>query len=107
MPRPGHDLMQRVLTDIGGGAQAMCELEFLKFCRRHGFPEPTLQVRVDRQGRRRYLDAEFRRPGRQPVRVEIDGGVHLTLTQRWLDTRNDNDAAIDGDLVLRFPSVAI
>lgn len=39
--------------------------------------------------------------------MEVDGGVHLTLAQRWLDTRNDNDAVLSGATVLRFPSVAV
>jgi very-short-patch-repair endonuclease len=49
----------------------------------------------------------FRRPDGRLVRVEIDGGVHLTLTARWRDTAKDNDAALAGVVVLRFPSVAI
>jgi very-short-patch-repair endonuclease len=39
--------------------------------------------------------------------VEIDGGVHLSLTERWKDTAKDNELAIEGRSVLRFPSVAI
>jgi hypothetical protein len=100
-------LLRLVLADVDGGAEAVSELEFLAFCRRHGFPQPLLQVRLDRRGRRRYLDAEFRQPGCRPVRVEVDGGVHLTLTQRWNDTRHDNEASIHNDMQLRFPSVAI
>jgi hypothetical protein len=64
-------------------------------------------VRLDSGGRRRYLDATFRLPGGRVVRVEIDGGVHLSLTTRWLDTLKDNDATLAGQLVLRFPSVAL
>jgi very-short-patch-repair endonuclease len=47
------------------------------------------------------------RAGDRVVRVEVDGGVHLSLTQRWRDTAKDNDAALDGRVILRFPSVAI
>ena len=100
-------MLRRVLVDVGGGAQALSELDFLAFCRRNGFPRPRLQIRVDAGGRRRYLDAEFSGPDGKAVRVEVDGGVHLTLAQRWLDTRNDNDAVLSGATVLRFPSVAI
>jgi hypothetical protein len=101
-------LLARALDDVAGGVEAVSELSFLRFCRKHGLPEPELQVRLDSRGRRRYLDATFRRrPDGRAVRIEIDGGVHLTLTQRWRDTRNDNDAVIDGEIVLRFPSVAI
>lgn len=93
--------------DLVGGAQALSEVAFLAFCRRHGLPRPDLQVRLDGAGRRRYLDATFRSTGGRTVRVEVDGGVHLTLTTRWLDTIKDNDATLAGHLVLRFPSVAI
>jgi hypothetical protein len=100
-------MLRKVLQDVAGGAHALSELDFLAFCRRHGFPRLRLQVRSDAGGRRRYLDAEFRRADGRVVRVEIDGGVHLTLTQRWLDTRHDNEAILDGQVVLRFPSVAV
>jgi hypothetical protein len=93
--------------DLAGGAQALSEVEFLAFCRRHRLPRPELQVRLDAAGRRRYLDATFRRSDGRVIRVEVDGGVHLTLTTRWLDTLKDNDAALSGQLVLRFPSVAL
>jgi hypothetical protein len=97
----------RLLADLEGGAQALSEVDFLAFCRRHGFPKPTLQARLDSGGRRRYLDAKFRRSDGSVFHVEVDGGVHLTLATRWKDTRKDNDAALDRQLVLRFPSVAI
>jgi hypothetical protein len=96
-----------LLADLVGGAEALSEVEFLRWCRRHGFPVPHLQVRVDSLGRRRYLDAVFRRADGSLVYVEVDGGVHLSLTTRWLDTSKDNDAALAGQLSLRFPSVAI
>jgi hypothetical protein len=96
-----------LLQDLEGGAEALSEVEFLAFCRRHGLPRPRLQYRLDSAGRRRYLDAVFVGPGGVLIRVEIDGGIHLTLTARWRDTAKDNDAALDGATVLRFPSVAI
>ena len=99
--------LRLLLFDLEGGAQALSEVEFLAFCRRHGFPTPRLQVRMDNAGRRRYLDAEFRRSDGTVFHVEVDGGVHLNLTTRWKDTRKDNDALLAGCLVLRFPSVAI
>jgi hypothetical protein len=100
-------LMGSLLHDLSGGAEALSEVEFLSFCRRHRLPRPELQHREDAGGRRRYLDARFRRPDGRLVLVEIDGGVHLTLTTRWNDTRKDNWSSLAGRLVLRFPSVAI
>jgi hypothetical protein len=102
-----HRLMHLFLNDIDGGAQALSELEFLRFCRRHGFPRPTLQVRRDSAGRRRYLDARLEGRRGRIVLVEVDGGVHLTLTARWKDTAKDNDDVLDRRPVLRFPSVAL
>jgi hypothetical protein len=43
------------LIDLEGGAEALSEVEFLRWCRRHGFPRPQTKVRVDSAGRRRYL----------------------------------------------------
>jgi hypothetical protein len=107
----GHVKYRRVLlallSDLYGGAEALSEVSFLRWCRRHGFPRPVLQVRLDNAGRRRYVDAVFRGLHGRRVLVEVDGGVHLTLATRWQDTSKDNDAVIAGELTLRFPSVAI
>ena len=96
-----------LLNDLEGGAQALSEVEFLRFCRRHGFPRPRCQARFDSQGRRRYLDAEFRRRSGSPLRVEVDGGIHLKLEVRAKDTIKDNDVHIAGELVLRYASISI
>lgn len=100
-------VLRPFLADLVGGAQALSEVGFLRFCRRHGFPRPRMNARLDAQGRRRYLDAEFRRPDGTILRVEIDGGIHLTLTQRLVDTRHDNDDVIDRRQTLRFLSIQI
>ena len=68
-------LLRTVLADIAGGAQALSEVDFGDFCRRHGLPAPVRQVvRLDAQGRRRYVDAELSLHGHR-VLVEIDGAV--------------------------------
>jgi hypothetical protein len=100
-------LLLPFLGDLAGGAEALSEVEFLRWCRRHRFPKPAMNVRLDSAGRRRYLDAQFVRPDGSVVDVEIDGGVHLTLATRWLDTAKDNDAMLAGRTSLRFPSVAL
>jgi len=66
-------MLVALCRDLVGGAQALSEVEFLAFCRRHGLPRPELQVRLDTAGRRRYLDAMFRLTSGRVVRVEIDG----------------------------------
>lgn len=99
-------LLLAFLADLDGGAEALSEVAFLRWCRRHALPTPQLQVRYDANGRRRYLDAVFDTPAGRVI-VEIDGGIHLTLSARWTDTAKDNDATLAGQRTLRFPSVAI
>lgn len=94
-------------SDLCGGAEALSEVEFLRYCRRHGLPRPECQRRMDSAGRWRYLDATFRRKDGTLLRVEIDGGIHLSLTVRSRDTIKDNDANLSGKLVLRYASAAI
>ena len=100
-------LLLLLCNDLEGGAQALSEVEFLAFCRRHGFPRPTLQVRVDSGGRRRYLDATFRRRDGSTFGVEIDGGIHLQLKVKARDDLKDNYAKLARRLVLRYASVLI
>lgn len=100
-------LLLLLVNDVEGGAQALSEVEFLAFCRRHGFPRPRLQVRYDGTGRRRYLDATFQRVDGTTFGVEIDGSVHLQLKVRARDDLKDNYAKLDRRLVLRFASVLI
>jgi hypothetical protein len=100
-------LLLSVLADVEGGAQAVSELDFLRFCRRIGLPRPQLQIRRDRSGRRRYLDATFRSRDGRLVAVEIDGAAHLVVTTYWSDMIRQNDLVIGGDNVLRYPSAYI
>ena len=93
--------------DLCGGAEALSEVEFLRFCRRHQLPRPVCQRRMDSAGRWRYLDATFTRRDGTLLRVEIDGGVHLSLAVRSRDTLKDNEAGLSGRLVLRYASAAI
>jgi hypothetical protein len=101
-------LLACALVDIDGGAQAMSEIDFLRFCRRHGLPTPTLQaVRRDHRGRRRYLDATFVRADGRLIRVEIDGALHLVVRTYWDDMSRGNELVIGRETVLRFPSYVI
>lgn len=95
--------------DIAQGAQALSEIDFVRLCRRHGIPAPEQQyVRPDRNGRRRYLDAVWRRADGRLVVVEIDGALHLVARRWWDDQLRQNDVTIDTDgLVLRYPSVVV
>jgi hypothetical protein len=67
-----------VLDDVEFGAHAESELEFLRFCRRNGIPEPDeMQVKVRANGTK-YLDARYRK---QRVSVEVDGAHHMWVEQ--------------------------
>jgi hypothetical protein len=105
--RHRHSLI-RALDDIEMGAQALSEIDFARLCRRGGLPEPVRQrVRPDRLGRRRYLDAEWQLPDGRRLVVEVDGAVHLAA-QHWFDDQlRQNEIALDGALVLRYPSVVV
>ncbi|MDT4915660.1 MAG: hypothetical protein QOH89_360 [Pseudonocardiales bacterium] len=98
----------RAIEDIAQGAQALSEIDFVQLCRRYQLPVPTLQaVRVEPTGRRRYLDAEWRRSDGRVIAVEVDGALHLSA-QRWYDDQlRQNEAVLGGTMVLRFPSVVV
>lgn len=101
-------VLAAALVDIAGGAHAVSELDFLRFCRRHGLPRPVLQrVRVDSSGRRRYLDATLRRADGRLIHVEVDGALHLVAQTYWADMSRGNELVIGHEPVLRFPSYVI
>lgn len=103
-----HRLLNAVVYDIAGGAQALSEIDFGRLCVRYGLPRPERQVlRHDRDGRRRYLDAVLRgRDGREVV-VEIDGALHLLAERYWDDMHRDNELVLAGKRRLRIPTVAL
>lgn len=108
-PRLRHRrVLLSAVRDIAQGAEALSEIDFARLCRRHGLPPPQRQaVRCERDGKRRYLDAEWtRRDGRRVV-VEVDGALHLAPRRWWDDQLRQNELVIAGSLVLRFPSVAL
>jgi hypothetical protein len=96
------------LGDIDGGSQALSEIDFVRLCRRSRLPAPQQQtLRRDSAGRRRYLDATWRRADGRLVVAEIDGALHLNARNWWDDQLRQNDIALDGALILRYPSVVV
>lgn len=96
------------VADIAGGSQALSEIDFVRLCRRHGLPEPQRQVvRREPSGRRRYLDASWRRSDGRLVVAEVDGALHLIVKQWWDDQLRQNELALADALVLRYPSVIV
>jgi very-short-patch-repair endonuclease len=101
-------LLTGVLADIGGGAQALSELDLVQLCRRRRLPEPALQVvRRDRDGRRRWLDAVFAMPDGRELVVEVDGAGHLTVEQYVDDLDRTIELVIDGKTVVRVAAVTL
>jgi hypothetical protein len=102
---PRQALIRVTIADITDGAHALSELDFCRLTRRRGLPEPSRQVlRRDSSGRVRWLDAYWEQAR---VIAEIDGLWHMDAAAWWADMRRDNDLAISGCLVLRFPAFAL
>jgi hypothetical protein len=96
------------VDDIAGGAQALSEIDFVRLCRRFRLPAPRQQVvRRDSAGRRRYLDATWRRADGRLVVVEVDGALHLAVRNWWADQLRQNELSLAEALVLRYPSVVV
>jgi hypothetical protein len=71
--------------------------------RRAGLDRPVRQsARVDANGRRRYLDIDC-----GTFSIEVDGPLHTTIRNWVADALRLNYLIIDGNRVLRFPSLLI
>lgn len=108
-PRLRHrQLLTQTLGDIEQGAQALSEIDLVRLCRRFGLPTPEQQaVRRDASGRRRYLDASWRRADGRLVVVEVDGAVHLDQRRWWDDQLRQNEVTLGNAIVLRYPSAVV
>ena len=96
------------VADIGQGAQALSEIDFHALCRRYRLPVPDRQtVRREPSGRKRYLDASWRRSDGRLVVAEVDGALHLAVRRWWDDQLRQNELSLADALVLRFPSVLV
>jgi hypothetical protein len=104
-----HRLLGPVLHDIEGGSQALSELDLVRVCRTYGLPAPYQQgVRRDSKGRRRYLDAWWRRHDGRIVHAEVDGSAHVDVEHWWDDMDRQTDLAIADDaLVVRLAAAAL
>jgi hypothetical protein len=108
-PRARHrPVLRSAIADIAQGSQALSEIDFVRLCRRFGLPEPLQQeVRREPNGRRRYLDATWRRRDGRLVVVEVDGALHLSPRRWWDDQLRQNEITLADAIVLRFPSVVL
>lgn len=100
--------LRAAAADVAMGSEALSEIDFVRLCRRAGLPEPSRQsVRTDSMGRRRYLDAVWDLADGRTLAVEVDGALHLAVSQWWSDQLRQNELTLAGSVVLRFPSVVI
>jgi hypothetical protein len=97
-----------VLADIAGGAQSFAEIEVGRLCKEHGLMPPARQVvRLDKQGRRRYLDCAWVLPDGRVVALEVDGSFHAEVVAWWTDMKRERAVVIQGDTVLRCSSIEL
>jgi hypothetical protein len=100
--------LRLAIADIAGGSEALSEIDFVRLCRRNRLPVPDRQViRREPSGRRRYLDATWRRSDGRLVVAEVDGALHLAPKRWWDDQLRQNELALTDALVLRFPTVVV
>ncbi|MDP9221238.1 MAG: hypothetical protein M3P23_11995 [Actinomycetota bacterium] len=101
--------MLLALADIEGGAQALSEIDLARLCRAAGLPEPVRQrVRRDANGRRRYLDVEWRLPDGRVVALEVDGVGHMEAGRWYDDLLRQAELVIDEPhVVIRLPASAV
>jgi len=78
------------------------ELDVAALCRRFDLRPPERQrVRRDRDGRRRYLDCEWRLDDGRLVVLEVDGAHHATVASWEDDMRRERQVVAGGRAVLR------
>jgi hypothetical protein len=97
-----------VLVDIAGGAQSFAEINVGRLCEEHGLRAPDRQVvRLDKEGRRRYLDCAWILPDGRVVALEIDGSFHAEVRAWWKDMKRERSFVVQGDTVLRCSSIEL
>ncbi len=95
-------VIRLLLDDIEGGAHSLTEIEVSRMCRRAGLRPPDRQTpRRDRQGRRRWLDAEWILPDGRTVVLEIDGAFHMEVSEWWQDMPRERSVVLGKSMVFR------
>lgn len=93
---------KRTLGDIAGGAHSGAELDVRRMCRRYGLPLPDGQhPRLDRAGRRRWTDCEWRLAGGTTLVLEVDGSFHLDVLESMSDHRRARRITTANRIVVR------
>jgi len=101
-------IFQLALGDIAGGAQSFAEIDVGRLCDEAGLEPPQRQrMRIDREGRRRYLDCEWVLLDGRILVLEIDGSFHMRTTHWVKDMKRERSVVLSGRTVLRCSSVEI
>ncbi len=101
-------LFRLALADIAGGAQSFAEIAVGRLCADAGLQAPRRQrVRLDRDGRRRFLDCEWVLPDGGVVVLEVDGSFHMRTEHWWRDMPRERAVVVSGSRVLRCSSVEL
>jgi hypothetical protein len=96
------------LGDIAGGAHSFAEIDIGRVCEEAGLRPPDRQrIRLDKTGRRRFLDCEWILPNGEIVVLEIDGSFHMNVANWTRDMKRERSVVISGRTVLRCSSVEI
>ncbi len=78
--------LRLLLQDIAGGAHSLSEIDLRRACKEFAVAPPRGQKgRRDRQGRRRWTDAEWNLPGGWVLVLEVDGAFHDDVLQAAAD----------------------
>jgi hypothetical protein len=105
--RHGH-VLRLALGDIAGGAQSFAEIDVVRLCTESGLVAPTRQsIRLDKEGRRRFLDCEWRLANGRRIALEVDGGFHRSTEHWWRDMRRERAIVTGGAQVLRCSSIEL
>ena len=101
-------VLRLALGDIAGGAQSFAEIDVGRLCEEAGLMAPTRQsIRLDKEGRRRYLDCEWRLADGRRIALEVDGAFHLGTDHWWRDMRRERALVVGGTQVLRCSSIEL
>jgi hypothetical protein len=94
--------MRLAIDDIAGGSEALSEIDVAAMCRRFDLRSPHRQrVRLDRSGRKRFLDCEWELPDGRVVVLEVDGSHHLRVEHWEADMRRERSVVASRRAVLR------
>ncbi|WP_344067557.1 hypothetical protein [Nostocoides vanveenii] len=100
-PRRAH--IDLVIKDVCDGAHSLGELDFGRFSRAVGLPQPARQAVRRGPSGRIYLDVRFH----NGLVVEVDGAHHLVGFNPVDDALRANAVTLDAQLVLRIPVLGL